>query len=448
MNLKNNQAWDENWEIIKFLSQGGQGKTSLVKSRGPLQSNKLYVLKELKYQSDRKSRSRMYREVAALKTLNHSGISKFIDSNVEEYESNIPLYLVTEFIEGKTLDKFLKNQNLSLEEIVGSIKTLLETLEKCHENDIVHRDIKPNNIIIRDNDIKDPVLIDFGLSFNNSDLENTDLTQSGEQVGNRFFTLPEQQAKSNLKRDHRSDITQCCGILFFALTKLKPTNLFDHEAKKPHQRLESKKSLSRFSSDSIAKLNKIFDKAFDPRIDSRWQSIPPLKEALMQLLQPVQSESTNDTDSDIAQIREKLSTSPDYAMRQSFQSLANQIVQEIHKVGRSVAGELGSEFGTIQDGSSMSGFKKNKKVNINWSELTFFHQYGITIQFIEERFFPKFKGIATGNEVVLLAEVKGQEIEFLRASLNGELDSTEFSERLKDFYIKGVLSIVEEEAGK
>jgi hypothetical protein len=60
----------------------------------------------------------------------------------------------------------------------------------------------------------------------------------------------------------------------------------------------------------------------------------------------------------------------------------------------------------------------------------------------------KFKGTATGNELVLLAEVNSNETELLRVPLNGELDLTEFSKRLKAFYTKGVLSIVEEETRK
>lgn len=448
MTKQNNNPWDEKWKIIEQIGQGGQGKTFLIERKNLVDSSERYVLKQLNKQNDLRSRKRMHREVSALKTLDYPGIARLVDSNTENFKDfSIPLYMVTEFAPGMTLHKFVRDKNLNVIEAVYLVDRLLSILDKCHKYDIIHRDIKPNNIIIRNGDIKDPVLIDFGISFNQSDLEDTDLTESWEQVGNRFLTLPEQQSKSSLQRDPRSDITQCCGILFFTLTKLNPINLGDEEKRKPHQRPEGKESLARLSSNLLAKVNRIFDRAFEHPIDYRWQSIPPLKESLMQCVQPVQSEGTNDSANDIARIREKLSTSPDYAMRQSFQSLANQIVQEIHKVGSTVARELGSEFGTIKDVSTLTGFN-DKKVKINWSKLTFSHQYGISIKFIEERFFPQFKGIATGNELVLLAEFKSKETEFLRVALNGELDLTEFSERLKDFYIKGVLSIVEEGAGK
>jgi serine/threonine protein kinase len=54
---------------------------------------------------------------------------------------------------------------------------------------VTHRDIKPANVALRNDDITKPVLVDFGLSFNDSDAD--DLTRVGEEVGNRFLRLPE-----------------------------------------------------------------------------------------------------------------------------------------------------------------------------------------------------------------------------------------------------------------
>ncbi|NEP08561.1 MAG: hypothetical protein F6K25_06090 [Okeania sp. SIO2G4] len=81
MNKKKNQPWDENWEIIKRIGSGGQGQTFSVKRRKDVFPSNQYVLKKLNNQKDNERRGRMYREVAALKTLNHSGIPKIFDSN-------------------------------------------------------------------------------------------------------------------------------------------------------------------------------------------------------------------------------------------------------------------------------------------------------------------------------------------------------------------------------
>jgi serine/threonine-protein kinase len=78
-----------------------------------------------------------------------------------------------------------------------------------------------------------------------------------------------------MQRDPRADITQCCGILFLAIADSHPVTLLDHEGRKPHQRPESQKALARHPNDLLAKINRIFDRAFEFQIDYRWQSGSP-----------------------------------------------------------------------------------------------------------------------------------------------------------------------------
>ncbi|GGA15311.1 hypothetical protein [Okeania sp. KiyG1] len=99
------KPWDENWEKLEDIGSGGQGKTSLVKSKNDSSLPGKYVLKILHKQKDDERRARMYREVTNIRTLKNPGIPKLIDSNYEFFEDlNIPLYMVTELIEGSTLE--------------------------------------------------------------------------------------------------------------------------------------------------------------------------------------------------------------------------------------------------------------------------------------------------------------------------------------------------------
>lgn len=440
MAAQKNKPWDEKWKTIKSIGGGGQGDTFLVEPKNITIPSQSFVLKKLKNQKDAERRKRMHREVAALSTLDCPRIPRLIESNSEQFNDfDVPLYMVTEFIEGKTLSQMLESEPIGISDAVNLIAKLLDIIQYCHNAGIVHRDIKPDNIIIQGNDLNNPVVIDFGISFNESDAEGTILTEPGQQLGNRFLALPELQLNSSLQRDPRSDITQCCGILFFALSCLHPITLFDHEGRKPHQRPKSKKALSEIPSNLLTQINAIFDRAFEIQIDRRWQSILSLKEALIQLTRLATSQNESDFANYLAQIQNKLSNSSDYALRQSFQRLANQVVQEIHNVGRSVARELGPEFGLIQIGG---GWTKGQNVKVNWAKLMFSEKYGITNKFFHEDFFPEFQGYATGNELVLLSELNGEPIELLRIPLNGEPDFTAFNERLKLFYIQGVRSII------
>lgn len=435
---KKPKPWEEEWKVINDLGEGGQGITQLVERKSTTDQCQ-YVLKKLKKQNDPERRGRMYREYVALCTLTCDGIPRAIESNSEEFRSDVPLYIVTEFIKGKTLSEMLLQEQKALDifTAINFVNKLLDILEFCHNEGIVHRDIKPDNIILRNDNINDPVLIDFGISFNKEDSEDTSLTPIGQQLGNRFLHLSELHHKSSLQRDPRSDITQCCGILFFAITKICPIDLYDHEEKKPHQRTESKNLLSQIPSNLLSQINTIFDIAFQNAIDRRWQSIPALKEALMLVSRPSLSTDSDEPATYLERIKNKLSSSSDYPERQLFKRLSDQIVQEISNVWHSVGRELGNNFSLIQMGGSL----RRIETNINWQTLMFEVTYGIYNQFYpDQKFLPAFIGYATGNEIILLSEDNGQEIELFRTPLNSEPDFVAFRERLRNFYLKGVAS--------
>ncbi|WDD36251.1 serine/threonine-protein kinase (plasmid) [Nostoc sp. UHCC 0926] len=429
-----NQPWKEKWIFVKDLGSGGQGYTQVVKHKDTTASEEFYVLKTLKNQEDAERRKRMHREVTDLKTLDSPSIPKVIDSNSEEFNSNVPLYMVTEYIEGNTLKQQILEQGvIDFSVAINFIKNLLKVIEYCHESGIFHRDIKPDNIIIRNNKLDDPVLIDFGISFNEIHVDETDLTGTWQQLGNRFLGLPEFRLKSNFQRDPRSDITQSCGILFFMLTALYPVELRDQEEKKPHQRHENKKILSKISADYLRLLNTIFDRAFEWQLDQRWQSIPELEIALSRLSEPIINEQKNDIRNSIEAIRNQLYSSPDYTLKSLFKSLVDKIVKEIRDTGFAIGRELGDGFSP-----SITTGGDEKLGKIDFAKLRFIEQFNIENIFSNKNFVAKFIGYATANEIVVLSERNEEKIELLRVSLNGEPDLVSFRERLRSFYLKGV----------
>jgi serine/threonine-protein kinase len=108
MSKQKNKPWEEKWETIKPIGGGGQGDTFLVKPKDSTILSQSFVLKKLKNQKDPERRKRMHREVAALITLDCPGIPRLIESNSDQFAADVPLYMVGEFIEGKTLSQFLE----------------------------------------------------------------------------------------------------------------------------------------------------------------------------------------------------------------------------------------------------------------------------------------------------------------------------------------------------
>ena len=111
----------------------------------------------------------MFREVANLKTLHTDGgsVPRVIEDNTQYYEDkSVELNLIMEFIDGNTLREIIDKGAIPIE-LAGRIALkIAETIRIAHKYPILHRDLKPDNIIVRDLDKIDIVIIDYGLSFN------------------------------------------------------------------------------------------------------------------------------------------------------------------------------------------------------------------------------------------------------------------------------------------
>lgn len=248
---------------------GGQGFTYLLKEKGNYDN--IQVLKLLKY--DRlKTRTRFHIERTALATLSTESVNvpKLISSNSEEYlDQEIPLFIISEYIEGQTLSEFIdRKEVVSLDDSLELIIQLFEILQIVHESNIVHRDIKPSNIIItKTNDL---FLVDFGLSF---DMKATlGPSNPHESLDNVFYSLPELRISGENKRDKRTDISQAFGILYYLLCGQSPLENHDSNGNKPNAREHYKKIVDPKDQVRFDVLDNLFNLAFENNKANRIQS--------------------------------------------------------------------------------------------------------------------------------------------------------------------------------
>jgi serine/threonine protein kinase len=268
--------WEEEWVTVKSLGHGGQGKTYLVHSeKSP---EKTAVLKVLKNQGSLQSRSRMRQEVVNLDILanTEAKVPRVLGHNTSAYkDSSVPLFVVMEFIEGKTLDQLIKERRrLPLDVAVRMTQSLCESIEIAHDNHVLHRDLKPENIIARDNQESEVVIVDYGLSFNSDD--PGDLTQANENFRNIFLALPETNVPGGDKRDPRSDVTAACAVFYYLLTGNSPGQLHGSDGQPPHRRKESSIRDVLGDTSQTRQLELLFDRGFSTNIDSRFQSVAEL----------------------------------------------------------------------------------------------------------------------------------------------------------------------------
>jgi eukaryotic-like serine/threonine-protein kinase len=343
--LADAKDWRERWieaDDALAIASGGQGSAKIVRSR-ELGDGTLYFLKILSRQNDAKRRERMYVEVSCYRVLNHPRIPRLIESNSNSYaDVTHKLYLVTEYIPGGCLENVYVP--VLMDDAIAASLQLCEILQYCHKNSVVHRDIKPSNIILRNKAIADLVLVDFGMSYH-EDVAAID-TPAREEVGNRFVRLPELAAESTLKRDPRSDVTLCAGILFFLLTGIRPAQLSDHEGRMPHQRTDVVRKLSGHSGLDIDQLLVLFDRAFDFRIDHRFQDADELAAGIRACVAHENAIKANDTLAMMQRIKMMVTAPAEVAVREKMAQLTS-IANFIRHCTRQIGQSLGDAFGVL-----------------------------------------------------------------------------------------------------
>ncbi len=226
--------WDDEWEKVADFQGGGQGSVKQVRNK---KSGDIAFLKVLSRQNVPERRARFFREATAYSTFQHPSIPALIQSNAHSHTNlDYKLFIITEFIQGPTLKTLVdKSGPFQFEEASSVLFQLIEVVYYYHDRNWVHRDIKPDNIILKNSDANKPVLVDFGLGYKDGITEDFQ-TEHGQEIGNRFIRLPELAAGSPLKQDVRSDIAFLGGVFFYLLSGIAPFSLIDAEGRMPHQR--------------------------------------------------------------------------------------------------------------------------------------------------------------------------------------------------------------------
>lgn len=150
---------------------------------------------------------RFIREAQSAGNLSHSNIVTIYDVG----EDSGLMYIAMEYIAGRSLEDFLSShQKFSLEEIRSLISQLGQALDYAHSRGVVHRDIKPGNILLDNTGI--PHIVDFGIAR----IATSTLTITGTSLGTPHYMAPEQVAGKRV--DHRADIFSLGAILYELLT--------------------------------------------------------------------------------------------------------------------------------------------------------------------------------------------------------------------------------------
>ena len=199
------------YQLERELGRGGMGTVYL--AADPVLDRKV-ALKVMTLEGI-EATARFMREVRSSAKLRHPNIVQIYEVGAQDKFH----YFTMEFIDGSGLDEFIDEKKLSPKRIAEIICDIASALHDAHEQGIIHRDIKPGNILI-DQQGK-PYLTDFGLAKELTAPDRS-LTMSGTVIGTPDYMSPEQARGDKDKVDVRSDVFSLGATMYYSLTGASP----------------------------------------------------------------------------------------------------------------------------------------------------------------------------------------------------------------------------------
>ena len=293
--MKIGQIVKDRYEILEILGEGGM---AFVYKARDTQLERFVAIKTLKpnYVNQETFVERFKREAKTADNLNHPNIVQIFDWGIEDEP-----YFVMEYIEGNTLTSIIaKNRTISLSDILFIGAQVSDGLHAAHQKGLVHRDIKPGNIMITpDGKVK---VTDFGIvSLQN---EESDITKTGSILGTASYISPEQAQGKPVSIE--SDLYSL-GTVLYELIAGKPPFTGDTPISTATKHLTEKpEKLSSFRRDLPKGVENTIMKMLEKATYDRFKSAEDVRATLLQQRKSLQSEQTRENLVDLTNPKIKL----------------------------------------------------------------------------------------------------------------------------------------------
>lgn len=207
----------DDYQILERIGQAGQGT---VWRALQLSTGRIVAIKFLRAGTfvSEIARLRFEREVKLTARLKHPNITAVYDSGIHHGAN----YYIMEFVDGVPLDKYVRDQSLSVRGTLDLVRRICQAVQHAHQNGIIHRDLKPTNILVTADG--QPRVLDFGLAKTVANEDALEVSTEGDAPGTVPFMSPE-QAAGKVDVDTRSDVYSLGVNLYLLLTGRYPHDL-------------------------------------------------------------------------------------------------------------------------------------------------------------------------------------------------------------------------------
>jgi eukaryotic-like serine/threonine-protein kinase len=247
------------YKIGEKLGEGGMG---VVYKAHDIKLDRTVALKFLSHYltTDPSERERFYHEARAAAALTHPNIA--VVHEIGEHDDQI--FITMEFVEGQTLKRIIQDELIPIKKVLELAIQVCEGLSAAHEKDMVHRDIKSDNIMVTPKGVAK--IMDFGLAKLNG---STKITNAGSTLGTAAYMSPEQAQGEEV--DQRSDIFSFGIVLYELLTGKLPFR-GEHPTAVAYSIInEEPQPIARFNEKVTTEIERIVAKALAKDKSDRYQ---------------------------------------------------------------------------------------------------------------------------------------------------------------------------------
>lgn len=218
-----------NFKILEIIGKGGMGTVYLAQQEKPIK-RKIAIKVIIPGMDTQEVLARFESEQQALAMMNHPNIAQVHDSGVTEQGRP---YFVMEYVPGLPITEYCDKYKMTTKERLELFQTVCDAVQHAHYRGIVHRDIKPTNVLVTFQDNRHiPKIIDFGLAKALTGVgltEKTLHTQCGIGIGTPIYMSPEQAELTGYDIDTRTDVYSLGVLLYELLVGITPFDVEELE---------------------------------------------------------------------------------------------------------------------------------------------------------------------------------------------------------------------------